>query len=154
MENEQGDFRLRAGEGVIQLEKKRIELFNDADNAFVIYSVRQMAALAGFRATDEAMIATAASELTTNILRYAKKGEIQITLIRRLEDHDSGIELFATDKGQGIANLELALQDQYSSSPKSLGLGLPSVKRIMDDFFIESILGKGTRVLVRKWKKE
>jgi serine/threonine-protein kinase RsbT len=108
-----------------------------------------MLAAAGFESTDEFIIASAASELATNILRFAGSGELDISIIRNLKGN-LGIELFASDSGPGIRDIEKAMQDQYSTLKNSLGLGLPSVKRIMDEFTIESFPGKGTRVLARK----
>ncbi|MBW9157948.1 anti-sigma regulatory factor [Clostridium tagluense] len=148
-----GDFTLYAGKTVSVVEESLVKLVENFENGYAIFITRQIAIKAGFQCTDETMIATAASELATNIIRYAKTGEITISIIRNIKDGRQGVELFAYDKGPGIADINLAMQDQYSSLPHSLGLGLPSVKRIMDEFYIESILGKGTRVLARKWKK-
>lgn len=135
------------------IEKYSIKLLYEDDNIHVMFIVRQMAAKAGFTNTEGILIATAASELATNILRYAHKGEMIVSIIHS-SDHDyTGIELFANDEGPGIKNIELAMQEQYSSLPNSLGLGLPSVKRMMDEFFIESVLGKGTQVLARRWNR-
>jgi serine/threonine-protein kinase RsbT len=64
-----------------------------------------------------------------------------------------GIELLAYDEGPGIPDINMAMQEQFSSQANSLGLGLPSVKNMMDEFFIESFVGQGTRVLVYKWKE-
>ena len=135
------------------VEKCSIKLLYEDDNIHVIFIVRQMAAKAGFTHTEGILIATAASELATNILRYAHKGEIVVSIIRSNEYDYNGIELLASDDGPGIENIQLAMQEQYSSLPTSLGLGLPSVKRMMDEFFIESVLGQGTQVLARRWNR-
>ncbi|WP_407947314.1 ATP-binding protein [Pectinatus sottacetonis] len=95
-------------------------------------------------------MATAASELSTNILRYATTGEIILRIISTAET--IGIEIIASDKGPGIPDIKMALKDNFTTTNKSLGMGLPSVKRIMDDFIIDSHLGKGTYILTRKWK--
>lgn len=134
------------------IEYRQIHLAEQNDSALVIYVTRQLAARAGFSTADEAMIATAASELATNIVRYAQTGDINITILKHLDTGKSGIELYACDQGPGIQDIEAALQEQFTTTRSSLGLGLPSVKRIMDEFFIESEIGKGTRVLARKWK--
>jgi serine/threonine-protein kinase RsbT len=134
---------------VIQ-EEQCFFLSHAGDHEPVVLTARRMAARIGFNSTDEVMIATAASELATNILRYAQKGEVCLRIINR---HDrSGIEIIASDQGPGIENVELALQDHYTTTPKSLGLGLPSVKRIMDEFLINSDPDAGTYIAVRKWK--
>jgi serine/threonine-protein kinase RsbT len=103
---------------------------------------------AGFGEGPCQMIATAVSELVRNILKYAGTGEIRL---RRVEDLGSrGIEIEAIDQGPGIADCARAMQDHYSSSG-TLGLGLPAVKRMMDEFSLESVPGEGTRVKARKW---
>ena len=102
----------------------------------------------GFDETPSHMIATAVSELVRNILKYAGTGEIRL---RRLQEMSRrGIEIEALDRGPGIADCEAAMQDHFSSSG-TLGLGLPGVKRMMDEFTLESTPGEGTRVTVRKW---
>ncbi len=153
MDEIEDGFTIFAGKTVSLLDMVLVKLAEDHNNGHIIFVTRQMAVKAGFMRTDEVMIATAASELSTNIIRYAKKGEITISFIRNINDGRVGIEIFAKDNGPGIMDIELAMQEQYSSLPHSLGLGLPSVKRIMDEFYIEAILGKGTRVLARKWKR-
>lgn len=153
MDKLEGEFTLSKGKSVNILESALVKLAEDYNNGYSIFVTRQMAAKAGFTHTDEIMIATAASELSTNIIRYAKNGEIIISIIKNLKDGQKGLEIYASDIGPGIRDIELAMKEQYSSLPNSLGLGLPSVKRIMDEFYIESLLGRGTRVLARKWIK-
>ncbi|AFA48533.1 anti-sigma regulatory factor [Acetobacterium woodii] len=135
------------------IETKQIELLLSHDNENVVYSVRRIANKAGFNLSDEVMIAAAASELSTNILRFAGKGQIEISIINDKTNQINGVEIFASDAGPGIIDIELALQENYSSLSNSLGLGLPSVKRIMDQFWIKSVVGEGTLVLARKWIK-
>ena len=103
---------------------------------------------AGFDETPSRMIATAVSELVRNILKYAGTGEIRLRRVKRMGGH--GIEIEAVDQGPGIADCEAAMRDHYSSGG-TLGLGLPGVKRMMDEFSLESTPGKGTRVTARKW---
>jgi len=111
---------------------------------------RELAAELGFSKTDLALIATAISELARNILTYAQRGAITT---RTVEDNGRrGIVVLATDEGPGIANIELALQDGYSTA-RSLGLGLPGVRRLMDEMEIESALGAGTKVKATKWAR-
>lgn len=144
-------FSFFHGKDVNILESKIINLSEVYDNEYAIFITRQMSAKTGFACTDEVMIATAASELSTNIIRYAKRGDITISIICDLNCEQKGIELYASDSGPGIIDIELAMREEYSSLPTSLGLGLPSVKRIMDQFYIESLPKKGTRVIARKW---
>jgi len=125
------------------------KLWQPCDNEAVVIMTRQIAKKAGFKLTDEVMIATAASELATNILRYANQGEITVCIIQDAER--TGVEILAWDQGPGIRDLQMAMKENYSTSKRSLGMGLPSVQRIMDEFKIESKLGHGTCVLTRKW---
>jgi len=109
-----------------------------------------MAANIGFTATDATLIATAISELARNIVTYAQKGEVAM---RSLETaHSKGIVIVARDNGPGIRSIQNVLRDGYSTSG-GLGLGLPGVKRLMDEFAIESELRRGTTVTVKKWLK-
>jgi len=103
---------------------------------------------AGFDETASQMIATAVSELLRNILKYASSGEIRLRRVKGVGRR--GIEIEVADRGPGIADCEAAMQDHFSSGG-SLGLGLPGVKRMMDEFSLESAPGEGTRVTVRKW---
>jgi serine/threonine-protein kinase RsbT len=130
-------------------DERRIPLFDQSDKEQVIIVARQLAAKAGFDEVNQFLIATAASELATNIVNYAKKGEVTLRIVQR--DERSGIEIIARDDGPGIRDIEQAMQDNFSTTKGSLGLGLPSVKRIMDEFKIESQPGRGTIVSARKW---
>ena len=103
---------------------------------------------AGFDDTPSRMIATAVSELVRNILKYAGSGEIRLRRVK--EPSRRGIEIEALDQGPGIADCEAAMRDHFSSGG-TLGLGLPGVKRMMDEFSLESTPGEGTRVTARKW---
>jgi serine/threonine-protein kinase RsbT len=110
---------------------------------------RAVAAQLGFSSTDQTLIATAISEMARNILLYAQRGEI---IVRPVQNGKSGILIIAHDEGPGIPDINLALQNGYSTS-NSLGLGLPGTKRIMDEFTIVSEVGKGTTITMKKWKK-
>jgi serine/threonine-protein kinase RsbT len=109
---------------------------------------RALAAELGFASSDQALIATAISELARNILQYAGRGEVDIATAQK--NGRPGIAVVASDTGPGIPDLNRALQDGFSTG-KGLGLGLPGTKRIMDEFDLVSEVGKGTRVSVRKW---
>lgn len=109
---------------------------------------RAEASKLGFSSTDSTLIATAISELARNIIMYAKQGEITVCPVYSQEKQ--GIVVIARDNGPGIADIRQILQEGYSTS-RSLGLGLPGVRRLMDEFEIESELGKGTVVTARKW---
>jgi len=109
---------------------------------------RALAAALGFAGSDLTLIATAISELARNIIEYATTGEIVLSH----EDADGrpGIVIVARDEGPGIPDVSRALSAGYSTGP-GLGLGLPGVRRLMDDFEITSSVGRGTTVAVRKW---
>jgi len=109
---------------------------------------RTAASTLGFSLTDLTLIATAISELARNIVMYAKEGEIIVRLVKNSDKH--GIVVIARDQGPGIGDVRQTLQDGYSTS-RSLGLGLPGVRRLMDEFEIESQPGQGTVVTVKKW---
>jgi len=109
---------------------------------------RDLGAELGFAKTELALIATAISELARNILTYAGQGEIEIAV--QEADDRRGLLIVARDRGPGIADIALALQDGYSTS-RSLGIGLPGVRRLMDEFEVTSEPGSGTVVRAVKW---
>lgn len=111
---------------------------------------RTLAEQMGFSASDATLVATAISELARNIVHYAGNGEILLGKVNGQERQ--GIAIIARDRGPGIADTQLAARDGFSTSG-GLGLGLPGVKRIMDEFRIDSQLGGGTTVTTIKWKR-
>lgn len=130
-------------------EERRIPLFDHSDKEQVVIVARCMAARAGFDEVNQVLIATAASELATNIVKYAGEGELILRIVQRSER--LGIEIIARDDGPGIRDIEQAMQEHFSTTKGSLGLGLSSVKRIMDEFEIKSRPGRGAIVSARKW---
>jgi len=132
------------------LEGVTIPILSDQDIVAARQSGRAMAAKLGFSATDQICIATAISELSRNIVEYAKEGEILLSPCRAHENGMVGVQIVARDRGPGIPDISLAMKDGYSTS-RSLGLGLPGTRRLMDDFEIASEAGKGTKVTIRKW---
>ncbi|NJB69429.1 serine/threonine-protein kinase RsbT [Desulfobaculum xiamenense] len=128
----------------------RVDLVDLSDTGAALSTARLMAKEAGFEETDQYLIATAVSELATNIIRYAGRGAVNIRIIQ--DDERTGLEVIAQDSGPGIEDIEQAMQDNYSTG-NSLGLGLPGVKRIMDEFTIESRVGQGTTCTARKWRR-
>lgn len=111
---------------------------------------RALATEVGFDGPDLTLIATAISEVARNIVSYAREGEIVLRPIT--QPGRRGLMVVARDEGPGIPDIGLAMQDGYSTG-KSLGLGLPGAKRIMDDFVIASEVGKGTTVTMTKWTR-
>lgn len=111
---------------------------------------RELATQMGFSAGDATLIATAISELARNIILYAKRGEIILKLVG--QGDTPGIAIVARDEGPGIPDVRRALEDGFSTS-RSLGLGLPGVRRLMDEFEIVSEINRGTVVTVKKWRR-
>jgi serine/threonine-protein kinase RsbT len=125
-----------------------IPIQREADIVLARQRGRELAASVGFMSTDQTLIATAISEVARNILVYATQGEI---VLGHADDGvRTGIRVIARDDGPGIADIELAMRKGFSTH-RSLGLGLPGARRLMDDFEIESAPGKGTRITMRKW---
>jgi len=122
----------------------------DADIVAARQQGRELAAAAGVTGSELTMVATAISEVARNILLYAEKGEIVIEVEE--QGGRRGVCVVARDAGPGIADIDLAMRDGYSTG-KSLGLGLPGARRLMDEFGITSELGKGTTVTMRKWAR-
>jgi len=128
--------------------ESRVVVESDADCVVARQKGREVAAQLGFSGSDLTRIATAISEIARNIVEYAKGGEMKFAAAKR--DTKVGIVVVARDEGPGIPNMPLAMQDGYSTG-KGLGLGLPGAKRLMDEFEVESEVGKGTTVTMRKW---
>ncbi len=129
-------------------DKVCIRINSEVDIVTARLKGKEMAAPLGFSSTELTLIATAISEITRNIVEYAKSGELCLNTVQQGDKR--GIVVIATDNGPGIPNIKLAMQDGYSTG-KSLGLGLPGAKRLMDEFEIESEVGKGTKVTMKKW---
>jgi len=124
-----------------------IEIVSEETIVDARIKARELARGMGFGIVDQTRIATAVSELARNIYNYAGKGMITIF---SLDAGRKGLRIVFEDAGPGIADIELAMTDGYSIN-KSLGLGLPGSKRLVDDFEIESEPGKGTKVTITKW---
>ena len=122
----------------------------DADIVMARQRGRELAATVGFSGSDLTMIATAISEVARNILHYAGRGEIVLAIAET--GGRRGLTVTARDDGPGIPDIELALRDGFSTG-KSLGLGLPGARRMMDVFDIASEVGRGTTVTMTRWVK-
>jgi len=107
---------------------------------------REFATEMGFSGSDVTRIASAISEITRNILDYAREGEIAFESVQ----HGRGLQITARDYGPGIPDVSLAMQYGYSSG-NGLGVGLPGARWLMDEFNIQSAPGKGTVVTMTKW---
>jgi serine/threonine-protein kinase RsbT len=132
------------------IDEARVLIKQEADIVTARQKGRTLAARLGFLENDQTVVAIAISEIASNIVKYAGQGEMVVQIIE--EEERQGLHVVATDQGPGIPDIELALQDGYSTG-KSLGLGLPGAKRLMDDLEILSEVGTGTTVIMKKWKK-
>ena len=128
----------------------RIPIRSDADVVTARRKGRELAGRAGFSATELTILATAISEIARNIVMFAERGEIVVSLVG--DDDRQGVTVVARDAGPGIPDLERALKDGYSGYG-GLGLGLPGCRRLMDEFEIRSQPGEGTIVVMTKWRQ-
>jgi serine/threonine-protein kinase RsbT len=122
---------------------------SDLDIVIARTLARDTAKSLGFGAIDQARIATAVSELARNIFLYAGTGTVTVREVER--SGRKGIEVVCEDQGPGIPNIDLVMQDGYSTS-RGMGMGLPGAKRLMDEFDIRSQEGIGTTIICRKWR--
>jgi serine/threonine-protein kinase RsbT len=128
----------------------RVAIRTDSDVVTARQEARSMGAGIGFSSTDLTLLATAISEVARNITTYAGEGEV--TLRVRDEGGRRGIEVLAVDEGPGIADVELAMQDGFTTG-NGLGLGLPGTRRLVDEFELKTAPGAGTTVRLVKWSR-
>jgi len=128
--------------------EERIAITGDGDIVTARSRARELADALGFSRTHQTVIAAAVSEIARNIVVYANTGEI----VLRAQQGDGrwGLVVVATDEGPGIADLEQALSDGFSTTG-SLGVGLPGARRLMDSREIDTEVGRGTTVTMLKW---
>jgi serine/threonine-protein kinase RsbT len=134
----------------VRLESKTIALEADQDIAVARSQVRALAAALGFSVLDQTRLATVASELARNVVKYAGRGRLIVQPI----EHAGGrtaLRLIFEDQGPGIPDIEAAMRDGFSTG-RGLGKGLPGSRRLVDEFKIESEAGRGARVTATKWK--
>jgi len=139
--------------GMYRSERERweIRIDKEADIVAVRQRVREIAKEHRFDQFAVAALTTAASELSRNVWVHAQKGIALISVLRN--GNKVGVELEFVDHGPGIADLNRALAGGFSTS-HSLGLGLSGTKRLVDEFSIDTEPGRGTKIVIRKWKKE
>jgi serine/threonine-protein kinase RsbT len=130
------------------LGSDELPIRSSSDVVVVRQLVRTRAIEAAFSLVDQTRIVTAASELARNTLEYGGGGRARIEVLR--DGVRTGLRITFEDKGPGIANLELALTDGYTTG-RGLGLGLGGARRLMNEFQIDSKPGEGTRVVVVRW---
>jgi serine/threonine-protein kinase RsbT len=126
-------FQIRAEEDVVKVRQ----------------AVREWSVSTGFRLVDQTKVVTAASEIARNVLEYGGGGTLLLESL--VENPRRGLRLHFEDKGPGIADVEQALKDGFTSGG-GLGLGLGGARRLVHEFAIESSVGMGTRVTLTQWK--
>jgi serine/threonine-protein kinase RsbT len=131
-------------------DEVRVPIVYDTDIVAARTEGRRLAVELGFSKTDATLVATAISEVARNILVHAREGVITISGL--LDEDIAEITVVASDEGPGIRDIDLALRDGYSTAG-GLGLGLPGVRRLMDEFRIISEDGKGTEVTMTRWHR-
>jgi serine/threonine-protein kinase RsbT len=131
-------------------EEVRIPVNSDADIVKARQAARELASRLDFPRTELTLIATAVSEVTRNIVRFAGNGEVVVEL---LDQPRRGVRVTARDAGPGIADVEQAMEDGYSTY-NGLGLGLPGARRLMSEFAVMSEPGRGTTVIMTRWRDE
>jgi serine/threonine-protein kinase RsbT len=119
------------------------------DVVLVRQAVRHLAVEIGFGLVDQTKIVTAASELARNTLDYGEGGTVKLETLQ--EGRRRGLRLTFEDRGPGIADIELALKDGFTTG-SGLGMGLSGAKRLANEFEIQSAVGEGTRVIIVRWK--
>jgi serine/threonine-protein kinase RsbT len=132
----------------------RIAIDSEDDIVAARGAAREVAKVLRFGIVDQSRIATAVSELTRNVVRYATdgRGDAIIRALRQESAGATGIEIVVSDAGPGIENVERALSDHFTSGT-GMGMGLPGTRRLMDELEIDTAPGQGTTVTVRKWHR-
>ena len=134
---------------IVVLNKETMVVVKETDVVLFRNRVKEYAVKIGMGLVNQTKLITAASELVRNMLKYAGGGSILIEVITK--GRENGIRLTFRDEGPGIANVQQAMKDGFSTG-KSLGLGLPGAKRLGSEFDIKSVVGEGTTVSIIKWK--
>lgn len=135
---------------MLSLNKDTLKIKSEQDVVLFRQRLREYAQKIGMSVVNQTKLITAASELARNILAYAGEGQAILEVVS--ERLQTGIKVVFTDNGPGIADINKAMQDGYSTG-KSLGLGLPGAKRLVNFFDIQSKVGHGTTVTIIRWKR-
>ncbi len=129
---------------------KDVVIANEAALIEVRRQVTEAARTVGFGLVEHTKLITASAELARNIIEHAGSGRLTIEIVAR-EDR-RGVRLTFIDQGPGIADVDLAMRDGYTSA-RGMGLGLPGAKRLTHEFSIATEIGKGTSVVIVMWKR-
>lgn len=133
---------------IISLSKDPVQVIKEQDAVFLKNRVKEVAVKIKMGLVNQTRLITATSELVRNMLRYANGGMCLIEVVSN--GRMNGVRLVFADKGPGIPDIPLAMRDGYSTG-KSLGLGLPGTKRLVNEFDIKSTVGQGTTITILKW---
>lgn len=133
---------------ILSLSKDTIQVLKEQDVVFLKNRVKEVAVKIKMGLVNQTRLLTAASELVRNMMRYANGGVCQIEVVS--SGRNNGVRLVFSDKGPGIPDIAAAMRDGFSTG-KSLGLGLPGSKRLVNEFDIKSKVGEGTTVTIIKW---
>jgi serine/threonine-protein kinase RsbT len=133
---------------ILSLSKDVIVIAKEQDVVFLKNRVKEVAVKIKMGLVNQTRLITAASELVRNMMRYANGGDCIIEVVS--SGRVNGVRLTFKDTGPGIPDLALAMKDGFSTG-KSLGLGLPGTKRLVNEFDLKSKVGEGTTVTIIKW---
>lgn len=133
---------------ILSLSKDTIQILKEQDVVFLKNRVKETAVKIKMGLVNQTRLLTAASELVRNMMRYANGGACIIEVVS--SGRNNGVRLTFSDKGPGIPDIAAAMRDGFSTG-KSLGLGLPGTKRLVNEFDIKSKIGEGTVVTILKW---
>lgn len=133
----------------MQPTNETLPLLTEDDVVRVRQAVRRMTQGLGFSIVDQTKMVTAASELARNTLIYGGGGAVDAEIVTR--DASRGLKLVFRDEGPGIPDIATAMKDGWTSG-SGMGLGLPGAKRLVNEFAIDTAVGKGTRVTIIRWK--
>jgi len=132
----------------LSLSKDTIQIVKETDVVFLKNRVKEVAVRIKMGLVNQTRLLTAASELVRNMMRYANGGVCIVEVVS--SGRNNGVRLTFSDKGPGIPDIAAAMQDGFSTG-KSLGLGLPGSKRLVNEFELKSKVGEGTVITIIKW---
>ncbi|MCF6406017.1 anti-sigma regulatory factor [Chitinophaga filiformis] len=134
---------------MIVLSSDNMRIGKELDMVVFRNRLKEFAVKIGMSLVNQTKLITAASELSRNMLRYAGGGAVLIEIVNG--QRQNGLRVTFSDTGPGIPDIDKAMKDGFSTG-KSLGLGLPGARRLVNDFEIKSTVGKGTTITITKWK--
>jgi serine/threonine-protein kinase RsbT len=134
---------------MIVLSSDSMRILKEMDMVLFRNRLKEFTVKIGMSLVNQTKLITAASELSRNMLRYAGGGAVLIEIVSAVRQN--GVRITFSDQGPGIPDIAAAMKDGFSTG-KSLGLGLPGAKRLVNEFDIKSTVGKGTTIIITKWK--